>query len=440
MFKSLFFTVCTVALAAGCWCQNPASSNKAQDKTVVLGGLDPIQLASGNQVKGDPGIVSDYGRFRYCFSSEDDRKEFEADPDKNAVQGNGLSLRYKIAGGDPSKFFVYDHRIYLLDSDDSMADVKKDPAPYVKSFDSMKKVAIMLFPGVQIIDYSGPYEVFGEAGYEVYTVAATPDPILTTMCLTVTPAYTFDRCPKPDLVVLPGGDVPDGLDKSNPNINWILGSSKNGTQIMSVCNGAFWLAGAGLLDGKKATTFYGFLDVLKKSYPKIDVVSDRRFADNGQIVCTAGLSSGIDGALHLVEKFDGKGSAQAVALNMEYNWQTGDGFVRGDYSDKYLRRLIGYNLGFSGPDIKVLSVSGDRDKWNQTWEVSDPNLNQGSIMDHMSEKLGASGCKLVRSGSATADWDFKGEDGKPWVGSVDVQQGKDLSAWDIHITLRTKSG
>src|SRR5262245_61992897 len=68
-----------------------------------------------------------------------------------------------------------------------------------------QKVAILIFNGVQIIDYSGPYEVFGQAGFEVYTVAASPDMITTTMGLKVTPSYTFADVPKPDILIIPGG-------------------------------------------------------------------------------------------------------------------------------------------------------------------------------------------------------------------------------------------
>ena len=87
---------------------------------------------------------------------------------------------------------------------------------------------------------------------------------------------------------------------------------------MSVCNGAFWLANAGLLDGQRATTTANHnLELMAEQFPRIHVVDDQRYVDNGRIITTAGLSSGIDGALHVIERLDGRGAARAVALPVE---------------------------------------------------------------------------------------------------------------------------
>ncbi len=86
---------------------------------------------------------------------------------------------------------------------------------------------------------------------------------------------------------------------------------------MSVCNGALILAETGLLDGLTATTYHNAIPELEKAFPKTKVVSDQRFVDNGKFITTAGLSSGIDGALHIVEKLKGKSKAQTAALNMD---------------------------------------------------------------------------------------------------------------------------
>src|SRR5207237_7314141 len=126
---------------------------------------------------------------------------------------------------------------------------------------------------------------------------------------------------------------------------------------MSVCNGAFWLANSGLLDGKTATTFYGMLDDLKTKYPKIHVINDQKFVDNGNIVCTAGLSSGIEGALHMVEKIEGSGTAKAIALGMEYNWLPNSGYARGALADMNLRKVIGRGFKLpDGTDTKIIDV------------------------------------------------------------------------------------
>src|SRR5207245_8921403 len=113
---------------------------------------------------------------------------------------------------------------------------------------------------------------------------------------------------------------------------------------MSVCNGAFILASAGLLDGLTATTTSGLIEKLRAEYPKTKVVDDRRFVDNGRIITAGGLSSGIDGALHVVSKMLGNGTAQAVALALEYDWRPGAGFARGALA----ARLIP-DLDLAGP-------------------------------------------------------------------------------------------
>src|SRR5262249_6233899 len=135
------------------------------------------------------------------------------------------------------------------------------------------KVAILIFTGVQIIDYTGPYEVFQAAGFDVYTVAATKDPITTVAGMTVVPKYTFDDAPAPDVLVVPGGGI-GGAHDSAPTLRWIEATAAKAGHTMSVCNGAFLLAQAGLLDGLKATTTYHNVPKLRTMYPKIDVVDD----------------------------------------------------------------------------------------------------------------------------------------------------------------------
>ena len=108
---------------------------------------------------------------------------------------------------------------------------------------------------------------------------------------------------------------------------------------MSVCNGAFILASAGLLDGLSATTTNGNIPRLRTQFPKINVVEDRRYVDNGKIITAAGLSAGIDGALHVVELLMGKGAAEQTALVEEYDWHGNSRFVRASLADHVLPNL-----------------------------------------------------------------------------------------------------
>src|SRR5205085_11092598 len=177
-------------------------------------------------------------------------------------------------------------------------------------------VAILVFNGVELIDFAGPWEVFGTAGFLVHTVAVTPEPRTAVFGQKMIPDYTFDNAPKADILLVPGGgNVPFSNDKKL--IGWIQDKSKQVRHVMSVCTGAFLLAKAGLLTGQTVTATSGMIEDLLT--PQTKVVYDRRYVDNGKIITTAGLSSGIDGALHLVVKILGRGSAQSVALGMEYH-------------------------------------------------------------------------------------------------------------------------
>src|ERR1700730_6860019 len=226
-------------------------------------------------------------------------------------------------------------------------------------------VAIVLFDGVQIIDYSGPWEVFGQAGFKVFTVADKSEPLTTRFDQKVIADYTFDNSPDADILLLPGGR---GTLKTADNpraIKWIQDHAKNARYVMSVCTGAFLLARTGLLDGLTATTYHDAIGSLSQAAPKTRVVYDQRYVDNGKVITTAGLSSGIDGALHLVEKILGKGQAQSEALVLEYTWEGDAKPSRAAFADRYLP-------DFQGFEAKMISVEGDLDHWDMQVLVSKP--------------------------------------------------------------------
>lgn len=284
-------------------------------------------------------------------------------------------------------------------------------------------LAIFIFDGVQIIDYTGPFEVFGQARggkqhlFNVYTVAEKADAITTNMGMTVLPKYTFDNAPKPDVILLPGGGVDPHLD--NPKvIRWVQERAAEAEYVMSVCNGAFYLGKAGLLDGKTATTYYGLIDELRQLAPKAKVVTDQRFTDNGKIITTAGLSSGIDGALHLVERIAGRGRAQEIALNMEYNWQPDAVYARASFADRYLRKAVGRE-GFKLPEgagWKVMGQQGDKNGWEKNWEVR-VELSAQELLKLIDGKLAGGWSKQSTghaNGTARTLWRFTDEEGKTW--------------------------
>src|ERR1043165_5805932 len=180
-------------------------------------------------------------------------------------------------------------------------------------------VAILLFDRVEIIDFAGPWEVFGGAGYKVFTVAEKSNPANSVHAQRILADYTFENSPRADVLLVPGGGV--GGAVNNPNlIKWVQDSAKNSTYVMSVCTGAFILAKAGLLDGLSATTVRHAIENLATAGRNIKPVHDKRYVDNGKIITPAGLFSGIHGAFYLVSKMMGLGAAQQTALGLEYNW------------------------------------------------------------------------------------------------------------------------
>lgn len=265
------------------------------------------------------------------------------------------------------------------------------------------RAAVLVFGGVQVIDFAAPYEVFGQAGYEVFTVAAEPGPILTSMRLQVTPRYSLADVPRAHIVLVPGGEV-EGAQKDPRVLEWLRGQAPHATHVVSVCNGAFILAAAGLLDGLRATTFYDLIPALRSEAPRTEVVSDRRFVDNGKVITTAGLSSGIDGALHVVSRVSGPGRAQMAALNMEYDWKPDGRYARARFADGPIRRLFGRGLALPLPppeQAEVSSTAGDVDRWEVVWSVP-TGRSREAVSQGIAAAIQERG-EWTRSGAASAD-------------------------------------
>ena len=124
-----------------------------------------------------------------------------------------------------------------------------------------------------------------------------------------------------------------------------------------------------MLDGLEATTTSNLIPYLREEAPKTRVVDDRRFVDNGKIITAAGLSSGIDGSLHVIERLFGSGTAQMAALGMEYNWDPDSKFVRAALADKYMR--FNYEVRVSEGGWQPLSREGNTDQWENRWSSVD---------------------------------------------------------------------
>src|SRR5215472_3373960 len=139
--------------------------------------------------------------------------------------------------------------------------------------DSPPTVAIPLFNGVEIIDYAGPWEVFGAAGFQVYTVAERIEPLTLVFGQKLIADYTFENSPKADILLVPGGGVSRAM-KNDRLMGWLKSKSKEVSYVMSVCTGVFLLGEAGLLAGQTATGTYGMVDDLL-TFPNTKVVYDQ---------------------------------------------------------------------------------------------------------------------------------------------------------------------
>jgi len=186
-------------------------------------------------------------------------------------------------------------------------------------------VAVAISQGVTVIDFAGPWEVFQDVHvatrganvdeqtpFDLFTVSEKTEPLRGSAGLQLVPDYTFETAPQPRIVVVPAQKGSAALHE------WLRKVSQKTDVTMSVCTGAFQLARAGLLSGKAATTHHDFADNLAKMYPDIDVKRGVRFVEGDQISTAGGLSSGIDLALRVVERYFGRDTAQATATYMEY--------------------------------------------------------------------------------------------------------------------------
>lgn len=189
-------------------------------------------------------------------------------------------------------------------------------------------VAIFIYPGVELLDFAGPTEVFAAtAGFKVYTVSVDGQDILSQGLVTVKPQFSIDNAPVPDIIVFPGGS--SGPSSKNEKVlNWARAAVEDDRSVMSVCTGAFILAKAGLVDDLHITTHHSALESLQQLVPDATVLADTRFVDNDHIITTAGVSAGIDGALHMIARIKGLDVAKATAHYMEYDkWHPEEGKI-----------------------------------------------------------------------------------------------------------------
>ena len=198
-------------------------------------------------------------------------------------------------------------------------------------------VAFLISEGAVMIDFTGPWEVFQDvhipghedAAFRLYTVAATAKPIHASGGMKIVPDYTIANAPAPKVIVIPAQSPLSEATKE-----WIRKATKNTDVTMSVCTGAFALASTGLLSGKAATTHHSAYTTLATQFPDIQVKRGARFVEAGNLASAGGLSSGIDLALRVVERYYGRSVARETAFDMEYQ---GEGWTNPDSNAVYTR-------------------------------------------------------------------------------------------------------
>lgn len=186
-------------------------------------------------------------------------------------------------------------------------------------------VAFAISEGATVIDFAGPWEVFQDVHvsdrgsnhddqmpFQLFTVAEKIETLTGSGGLKLVPDYTFENVPAPKVVVVPAQRGSQALHA------WLRKIAPSVDVLMSVCTGAFQLGRAGLLNGKSATTHHDFLDRFAQTFPDVTVKRGLRFVEEEKISTAGGLSSGIDLALRVVDRYFGREVAQATATYMEY--------------------------------------------------------------------------------------------------------------------------
>ncbi len=196
-----------------------------------------------------------------------------------------------------------------------------------------RRVGIYLYPGVEVLDFAAPLEVFGTASrvalrsdggaapLELVTLVRRAAAVAARGGLRVTPDATIDAHPPLDLLIVPGGD--ERAERASVELRrWLAALAPDLELMASICTGAFLLAAAGLLDGRRVTTHWQDADELARLHPALRVEPQRRWIDEGRRVSSAGISAGLDMSLHLVDRLAGAKLAMATARQMDYQWHS----------------------------------------------------------------------------------------------------------------------
>lgn len=187
-------------------------------------------------------------------------------------------------------------------------------------------MGVLLFPEVEELDAVGPWEVLGywtrsfpEDGYDLSTLSLSGGPVECAKGLVVEAQYSYADAPEYEVLVYPGGRGVRSQLQDEAQLDWVRRARQRTSLMTSVCTGALVYAAAGLLKGRAATTHWRSLETLRQLDPTIDVRPHERFVDDGDLITAAGISAGIDMALHLVQRLAGRERAQEVRRGIQYD-------------------------------------------------------------------------------------------------------------------------
>jgi transcriptional regulator GlxA family with amidase domain len=204
-----------------------------------------------------------------------------------------------------------------------------------------KRVGIVIFDDVEVLDFCGPFEVFSAvrlnedkrreepSPFEALLVAEKISPVAASGGMKVIPDQAFHTCPPLDILVVPGGWGTRRELKNPAMLDWLRQRAAKVETLTSVCTGSMLLGFAGLLDGLHATTHWKSLDWMRDSFPSVMVEYDQHVVEDGRVLTSAGISAGIDMALKAVARYCGESVARATAKHIEY-----------PYPDSNMRRVL----------------------------------------------------------------------------------------------------
>jgi len=193
-----------------------------------------------------------------------------------------------------------------------------------------KQVGILVFDDVEVLDFCGPFEVFSvtrlneerrreePSPFDVFLVAQASGPVTAVGGMKVLPQFAFGKCPKLDVLVVPGGWGTRAEMKNEVLLSFVKSRAKEVETLTSVCTGALILGKAGLLDGLRATTHWRSLELMQELFPKVQVDRESHVVEQGNVLTSAGISAGIDMALRVVIRYFGEAVARSTTRHMEY--------------------------------------------------------------------------------------------------------------------------